>query len=360
MLNEKNILTTIKNTVSFALRLIEWQRHHGRNQLPWQTRDPYRVWISEIMLQQTQVSTVLDYYPRFISTFPDIHSLAIASEDQILSLWQGLGYYSRARNLHKAAKQIVNEFDGLFPSTRQQLQTLSGVGRSTAAAIAAFCFQHRETILDGNVKRVLCRVYALDGEIGSKNFDEKLWQLGESLLPTCTEDMPAYTQGLMDLGATICKRTKPLCYQCPMNDICLANKRGLTEVLPRKKNQIKVKLLPLFWLIVRNEQGALLLQKRAAKGIWGGLWCVPCFENLAELRIQAKTWGINLVDLQEDTTINHRLTHRQLQIIPYQTRLPITSIAVADHVWVMPKQLVDYGLPKPLDDYLNQRQENLF
>lgn len=220
---------------SFARRLIDWQRQHGRHDLPWQVKDPYSVWLSEIMLQQTQVATVLDYYPRFLTKFPTVQSLAAAPQDEVLSLWAGLGYYSRARNLHKAAQQVVGQFGGIFPSERKDLETLCGVGRSTAAAISAFAFNRRETILDGNVKRVLCRVFAQDGNPQDKKFENSLWTLAESLLPSENTDMPAYTQGLMDLGATVCKRTKPLCHQCPMADICEAKKQNRIDELPRKK-----------------------------------------------------------------------------------------------------------------------------
>ncbi|MGN7071848.1 A/G-specific adenine glycosylase, partial [Neisseria sp. P0001.S004] len=262
---------------SFARRLINWQRQHGRHDLPWQVKDPYCVWLSEIMLQQTQVATVLDYYPRFLAKFPTVQSLAAAPQDEVLSLWAGLGYYSRARNLHKAAQQVVGQFGGIFPSERKDLETLCGVGRSTAAAISAFAFNRRETILDGNVKRVLCRVFAQDGNPQDKKFENVLWTLAESLLPSENADMPAYTQGLMDLGATVCKRTKPLCHQCPMADICEARKQNRIDELPRKKTAPEVQTLPLYWLIIHNTDGALLLEKRPAKGIWGGLYCVPCF-----------------------------------------------------------------------------------
>ncbi|MDF7676458.1 A/G-specific adenine glycosylase [Neisseriaceae bacterium ESL0693] len=338
----------------FADKLIAWQRIYGRHGLPWQTRDPYRVWLSEIMLQQTQVSTVLDYYPRFIAVFPDVASLAMADEDQVLSLWQGLGYYSRARNLHKAARQVMTEFGGQFPQTRQQLQSLCGVGRSTAAAIAAFCFHARETILDGNVKRVLCRVYAQDGEPGSAVFEAVLWQLAQSLVPERSSDMPAYIQGLMDLGAMVCKRTKPLCDQCPMQSICLARQQQRIDVLPRKKKPPLVTVLPLFWLVLRNRQGAVWLQKRAAKGIWGGLWCVPCFESMAELQDEATLWQLTEADLKQMPKISHRLTHRQLQITPL-VALPVNE-GISAHrnngQWVLAQDLADYGLPKPLMRYL--------
>ena len=255
------------HSLSFAQRLISWQRQYGRHHLPWQTREPYRVWVSEIMLQQTQVATVLEYYPRFIAAFPDVASLAYAEQDEVLQLWAGLGYYSRARNLHKAAQQIIYNFDGKFPTTRLELEQLCGVGRSTAAAITAFAFHQRETILDGNVKRVLCRVFAQDGAPNNKKFEQTLWALAESLLPNNHDDMPTYTQGLMDLGATVCKRSNPSCSACPMNDICQAKIQNRIAELPRKKITTHVQHLPLFWLILRDSKGALLLEKRPQKGI---------------------------------------------------------------------------------------------
>ena len=336
---------------SFARRLIDWQRQHGRHDLPWQVKDPYSVWLSEIMLQQTQVATVLDYYPRFLAKFPTVQSLAATPQDEVLSLWAGLGYYSRARNLHKAAQQVVEQFGGIFPSKRKDLETLCGVGRSTAAAISAFAFNRRETILDGNVKRVLCRVFAQDGNPQDKKFENSLWSLAESLLPSENTDMPAYTQGLMDLGATVCKRTKPLCHQCPMADICEAKKQNRIDELPRKKTALEVHTLPLYWLIIHNTDGALLLEKRPAKGIWGGLYCVPCFEKLDDLYAYAERFGIISDGLEEQTTFTHRLTHRLLMITPFQTQQR-PSEHLSDGLWVSSEHLADYGLPKPLIKYL--------
>ena len=347
---------------SFSERLIRWQKQYGRHHLPWQVKNPYCVWLSEIMLQQTQVATVLDYYPRFLEKFPTVQALAAAPQDEVLSLWAGLGYYSRARNLHKAAQQVVGQFGGTFPSERKDLETLCGVGRSTAAAICAFAFNRRETILDGNVKRVLCRVFARDGNPQDKKFENSLWTLAESLLPSENADMPAYTQGLMDLGATVCKRTKPLCHQCPMADICEAKKQNRIAELPRKKTAAEVQTLPLYWLIVRNQDGAILLEKRPAKGIWGGLYCVPCFETLSETYACAEKLGIFSDDLSEQPTLTHRLTHRLLMITPFeaQTGSSENTALPPNCLWVKPENLADYGLPKPLADYLKQRQQALF
>lgn len=347
----------------FASRLVKWQRQYGRNGLPWQTREPYKVWLSEIMLQQTQVATVLNYYPRFISAFADVQTLAAVDEDQVLGLWQGLGYYSRARNLHKAAKQVVTEFAGEFPRSRLELQTLCGVGRSTAAAIAAFCFGARETILDGNVKRVLCRLLALDGDISNKAFEEQLWCTAESLLPQDAADMPAYIQGLMDLGAMVCKRSKPLCTTCPMGNICLARAQNRIAELPRKKTAVTVKNMSLYWLVLRHRNGAIFLHKRSIKGIWGGLWCVPCVNSLEALYELAAQFGITTDKLSEEAEISHRLTHRHLQIMPFIAQISTQQISGTFELageWVLPHNLAEYGIPKPLYNYLHDMQRCLF
>lgn len=338
----------------FAQRLVDWQRQYGRHHLPWQTRNPYHVWLSEIMLQQTQVVTVLAYYPKFLAAFPCVEDLANASLDEVLSLWAGLGYYSRAKNLHRAAQQIVHEFGGVFPSEREQLEQLYGVGRSTAAAIAAFAFHQRETILDGNVKRVLCRVFAQDGELNDKAFERSLWQLAESLLPSASEDMPAYIQGLMDLGATVCQRSKPLCEQCPMSSMCLAKQQNRIAQLPRKKAAVKAQQVSLYWLVLRGADG-IVLHKRPNKGIWSGLYCVPCFTELSNLYEFAQTLGVRSEDIQEQRSFTHRLTHRLLEIIPFEAVLPSASREQLAEQGLLCTQPTQYGLPKPLQNYLQQQ-----
>ncbi|MDO5073621.1 MAG: A/G-specific adenine glycosylase [Neisseria animaloris] len=350
------------SSLSFAERLIRWQKQHGRHHLPWQVREAYNVWLSEIMLQQTQVATVLDYYPRFVARFPTVEELAAAPQDDVLSLWAGLGYYSRARNLHKAAQQVVNDFGGIFPQQRSELEKLCGVGRSTAAAIAAFAFHRRETILDGNVKRVLCRVFARDGNPTDKKFENELWMLAESLLPEKNSDMPAYTQGLMDLGATVCKRTKPLCNQCPMTDICAAKAQNRITELPRKKTAVEVQTLPLYWLVLRDKNGALWLEKRPQKGIWGGLYCVPCFETLDAMHNYAARFTGVSDGLEEQAPLTHRLTHRLMLITPFCAVIPQARPPenLSDGLWVAEQDLAAYGLPKPLHGWLNKTQKDLF
>src|SRR6267142_1169437 len=248
---------------SLAAKLIAWQRRHGRHDLPWQgTRDPYRIWLSEVMLQQTQVSSVIPYYQRFIKKYPTVQGLARATEDEVLQLWSGLGYYARGRNLHRAAGVIAKSG---FPRTAEKIAELPGVGRSTAAAIAAFAYGERGAILDGNVKRVLARVFALSDE-------KALWPLAERLLPK--RGIEAYTQALMDLGATVCARRKPLCERCPVARDCGARKQNRIDELPAPRPRRELPQKQVTWLVLRHA-GAVLVERRPAPGIWGGLWCPP-------------------------------------------------------------------------------------
>ena len=331
----------------FTKKLIDWQQHAGRHHLPWQVTDPYCVWLSEIMLQQTQVGTVLNYYPRFIQSFADVSTLANASEDDVLALWSGLGYYSRARNLHKAAKQVISEFNGQFPQNRIALEQLCGVGRSTAAAICAFAFSQQEAILDGNVKRVLCRVFALDGDPMDKKFEQTLWTKAESLLPA-SKDIKSYTQGLMDLGATICSRGKPKCPDCPMNTLCLAYQQDLTATLPRKKQKKDIPTKTLYWLMLRNKAGELLVTRRPNKGIWGGLYCVPVFETLTDAETYLQNLSLSLTDFEQQTEFTHRLTHFLLLITPFNLTLDNTFVPESGFQWLQPEALQNKAIPTPL------------
>ena len=277
---------------SFARRIIHWQRQHGRHGLPWQGADAYRVWLSEIMLQQTQVATVIPYYQRFVTSFSDIAALAAASEDEVLAHWSGLGYYSRARNLHHAAQLIMQRHGGKFPRNFDDIIALPGIGRSTAAAICALAFHERRAILDGNVKRVLARYCAIEGYAGNKKVEVQLWQQAEALLPCSSspqrergekgsvdDAIATYTQGLMDLGATVCMRTKPNCGACPVQRNCAAYQSGHVAQLPTPRPR---KVLPekhrTFLLLLNGSD--ILLEKRPSSGIWGGLWCPPQFEDV--------------------------------------------------------------------------------
>ncbi len=251
------------SAVSFSGKLIAWQRRHGRRNLPWQgTRDPYRIWLSEVMLQQTQVATVIPYDERFLKRYSTAEALAAASEEQVLTLWAGLGYYARGRNLHQAAKRIVKLG---FPRNSDDIAQLPGVGRSTAAAIAAFAFGERAAILDGNAKRVLARCFAV-------RETSDLWALAERLLPR--KGIEAYSQGLMDLGATVCMRSNPRCGECPVKVQCLARKQGTWAQFPAPRAKKPLPQKEVTWLVLRHGH-EVLLEKRPAPGIWGGLWCFP-------------------------------------------------------------------------------------
>src|ERR1700760_3587800 len=252
----------IPKLADFSARLIAWQREHGRHDLPWQnTRDPYRIWLSEIMLQQTQVSTVIPYYGRFLARFPDVAALAAAPADDVMTLWAGLGYYTRARNLHRCAQVVVEQHGGRFPESVEELAELPGIGRSTAAAIASFAFGAGATILDGNVKRVLARVFGIEGFPGEKRVENAMWTLAESLLPDAANDaeVSAYTQGLMDLGATLCVRGKPDCLRCPFAADCVANVTGRQRLLPtaRPKKTVPTRRT---WMLVLRDGNAVMLE----------------------------------------------------------------------------------------------------
>jgi len=280
--------------MSFAEKLIAWQRRHGRHGLPWQgTRDPYRIWLSEVMLQQTQVGTVIPYYQRFLSRFPDVASLACASEDEVLRLWSGLGYYARGRNLHSASQKVAFEHKGKFPDTAEKLAELPGVGRSTAAAIAVFAFGERAAILDGNAKRVLARCFGVEKD---------LWPLAERLLPK--RGIVRYTQALMDLGATLCSRSKPDCAACPLARQCVATKQGRVHELPAPRARKTLPLRRTNWYVYRHA-GAVLLERRPSSGIWGGLWCFP------EKAVVAARPTKKLAP------IDHGFTHFRLRIQPW-------------------------------------------
>ena len=284
----------------FAQRVVAWQIEHGRNSLPWQnTRDPYRVWLSEIMLQQTQVATVIDYYARFLQRFPGVADLASAKPDDVLALWSGLGYYSRARNMHRCAQNVVALHGGQFPQTAQLLQTLPGIGPSTAAAIASFCFSERVAIMDGNVKRVLTRVLAFSSDLASTKNEKQLSVVANTLLPVknLQQTMPRYTQGIMDLGATVCTSRKPHCLICPVRDVCKGYAQGAPEKYPVKTKKLKrsVEHLSLLW--AQKPDGSVWLERRPETGVWGGLYCLPVFANSHNMISHSRiTYIIYLID----------------------------------------------------------------
>lgn len=339
----------------FARRLVQWQRQYGRHDLPWQVRDPYRVWLSEIMLQQTQVAVVADYFSRFIARFPTVQALAAAPQDAVLAAWSGLGYYQRARNLHRCAQIVVEAHGGAFPQTAERLAALPGIGPSTAAAIAAFCFDERAAILDGNVQRVLCRSHGIDDPVPSAATTRRLWALARSLLPDA-KDMTAYTQGLMDLGATVCKPRQPLCRQCPFAADCRANLSGDPQRLPVRKPSRNIRpqrSTVLLWL--RCAPGdQIWLEKRPPQGIWPGLWSLPQFDT-PELAVMFAAQLGRVVSQRELPTIRHAFTHFELTARPLLIDLdPTPQAAEPQGQWLSLAQAALLGLPAPVRSLLLQ------
>jgi A/G-specific adenine glycosylase len=338
----------------FSARLIAWQRQHGRHDLPWQnTRDPYRIWLSEIMLQQTQVSTVIPYYAKFLARFPDVAALAAAPSDDVMALWAGLGYYTRARNLHRCAQVVVEQHGGAFPASVEELAELPGIGRSTAAAIASFAFGARATILDGNVKRVLARVFGVEGFPGEKKVENAMWTLAESLLPSnaSNAEVSAYTQGLMDLGATLCMRGKPDCARCPFAADCVANVTGRQRELPasRPKKAVPTRRT---WMLVLRDGNAVMLERRPPSGIWGGLWSLPEATDEASLAERARAFGSD-GEVSALAPFSHVFTHFKLDIEPRLVELDrgvgaLAALNDADTAWVALGDLDSFGVPAPV------------
>ena len=308
----------------FASPLIRWQKRHGRHGLPWQgTRDPYRIWLSEVMLQQTQVAAVVPYYERFLARFPDLGTLASSSVEDVLRLWSGLGYYARGRNLHRAAREIVERHGGRFPRTAAALAGLPGIGRSTAAAIAAFAYGERAAILDGNVKRVLARRFGVSGFPGEKAVEGRLWALADRLLPE--RGIETYTQALMDLGATVCTRVRPACEACPVARACLARRRGLVEKIPAPRPARPLPVRRAVWLLLAH-RGRLLLMRRPAEGVWGGLWTFPEPEGADLAGYCRRALGCEVEPPRPLPGLVHGFTHFRLEITPVlcEVRVPGT------------------------------------
>jgi A/G-specific adenine glycosylase len=331
-------------------QVVTWFVTHGRRDLPWQNNPtPYRVWISEIMLQQTQVATVIPYYQRFIESFPDVTTLANADLDNVLHHWSGLGYYARARNLHKAAQIVRDDFAAEFPLTFDDVVTLPGIGRSTAGAILALADNQRQAILDGNVKRVLARVHAIGGWPGQTSVASRLWQLAELYTPKAS--VAEYTQAMMDLGATVCTRTKPHCQRCPINDTCLAHATGTETDYPGRKAKI-AKPLKKTKMILLHAADSVYLERRPAAGIWGGLWSFPELDSGEE----ARDWcndKLNLppTELQKWETVRHSFTHFDLDIEPIVVRADHRSRKVADgdsQMWYQLDTPQKVGLAAPV------------
>ena len=338
----------------FFEHIVRWQETHGRSHLPWQgTRDPYRVWLSEVMLQQTQVSTVLGYFARFLERFPNVADLAVASEDEVFGLWSGLGYYSRARNMHRCAQQVVERFGGEFPRTSAELVTLPGIGRSTAAAIAAFCFGERVAILDGNVKRVLTRVLGFGGDLSLVPQERALWQLATDLLPAAPSAtaITRYTQGLMDLGATVCLPRKADCARCPAQDLCAARREGAPEKYPVKTRKLRRTSQALWMLVATTRQAQVWLEKRPARGIWAGLYCLPVFDDRIALLDMLPARHQH--DAEDRPPFVHVLTHKALHLHPVQARCE-ASAALSDRGrWFGADEWALLGLPAPVRKLLD-------
>ena len=344
----------------FGAAVLAWYDLHGRKDLPWQQGiTPYRVWVSEIMLQQTQVSTVLGYFDRFMAALPTVEALASASEDEVLHLWTGLGYYSRARNLHKTAKRVVAEHGGDFPRDVEKLAELPGIGRSTAGAIASLSMGLRAPILDGNVKRVLARYVAQSGYPGEPKVARQLWDIAEQFTPQ--QRVNHYTQAMMDLGATLCTRSKPSCLLCPLKEGCRAHLLGRETDFPvpkpRKALPQKRTLMPL----LANHDNAILLYKRPSTGLWGGLWSLPELDDLAALEQLADRYRLQLGEHKELAGLTHTFSHFQLAIEPWLIRVQTTagSVEEADWLWYNLAAPPRLGLAAPVKTLLKRAAAEL-
>lgn len=346
---------------SFSTTLIQWQQQHGRHQLPWQqTRDAYRIWLSEIMLQQTQVATVIPYYSRFLQRFPTIFSLAEAPVEDVMAHWSGLGYYTRARNLHRCAQRVVADYNGLFPADTELLRDLPGIGQSTAAAISAFAYGTRAAILDGNVKRVFCRVFGVEGFPGAASVEKQLWELAVALLPA--EAIEAYTQGLMDLGATLCTRSRARCNECPLASRCQAKATNRVSDLPTRKPKKAVPEKFTVMLVIEHEQ-TILLEQRPPSGIWGGLLSLPEISRLMTSRarqisreelnhMMAEFGEVESMSLMPEFT--HTFSHYKLTVVPVRVSMNKIFMLAAqrDYRWLPVANLTQAALPAPIKKLL--------
>ncbi len=334
----------------FASEIIGWQKTSGRHDLPWQnTRDPYRIWVSESMLQQTQVSTVIPYFERFMARFPDVVALSNADEQDVLALWSGLGYYARGRNLHRAARRIRDECAGVFPRSFDEVMRLPGIGRSTAGAICVFAFGHIHPILDGNVKRVLARFFGVHGFPGERRVEHQMWALCATLLPRT--DIEPYTQGLMDLGARVCVRTRPICNACPLCEHCVAKREQLVSRLPTPKPRKPVPHRRTRMLVFWDGQ-EVLLERRPSSGIWGGMWCFPESAELSreeDASVLAR-YGVERADCLKLDAIEHGFTHFKLTIEPYLLKVTRRTLRASEAgtLWLSLEDARQAALPAPV------------
>ncbi|GMQ52773.1 A/G-specific adenine glycosylase [Halopseudomonas aestusnigri] len=338
----------------FAQRVLDWYDEHGRHDLPWQQdMTPYRVWVSEIMLQQTQVATVIPYYLRFMQELPSVEALAAADEDQVLHLWTGLGYYSRARNLHKAARLVVSQLGGEFPRSVEGLCALPGIGRSTAGAVASLSMGIRAPILDGNVKRVLTRFEAVDGWPGEKAVHDRLWRMAESLTPQ--NRVAHYTQAMMDLGATLCTRSNPSCLLCPLRDGCKARALGEPKRFPASRPRKVLPVRSCVMPLLMNEEGAVWLQRRPSSGLWGGLWCPPQLDAEDELADLLGRLQMAAHEREALAPLRHTFSHFHLDIQPLLLRVSVRpAVAESGQVWYNLRHPESLGLAAPVKKLLRQ------
>lgn len=337
-----------QTTLSFSERVLTWYQQHGRKDLPWQQdKTSYPVWISEIMLQQTQVSTVIPYYLRFMQRFPDILSLADAPQDDVLHLWTGLGYYARARNLHNAAQKVRDDFGGEFPDSLTDVMSLPGIGRSTAGAVLSLSQGQRHSILDGNVKRVLARYYAVQGWPGNKAVENQLWELADGLLPEHRFD--EYTQAMMDMGATVCTRSKPKCDSCPLQQDCIAYAQGRQADFPGKKPKKDIPVKNTV-MIIPMWQRQVLLYKRPPAGIWGGLWGFYEVSENSSLKAKLEQLGIGDFQQQALSSFRHTFSHFHLDISPvvvYLKDIPQIGVNESQECWYDLDNPPNVGLAAP-------------
>jgi len=339
----------------FGDRVAAWQRRHGRRGLPWQgTRDAYRIWLSEIMLQQTQVATVIPYFERFVERFPDVRALAAASVDEVLALWSGLGYYARARNLHRAARQVVESHGGVFPTSSARLAGLPGIGRSTAAAIAAFSSGEAGAILDGNVRRVIARHAGVEGDPAAAATLARLWAEAEARVPR--RAIEAYTQGLMDLGATVCLPRAPRCDACPVSADCFALRHDRVGEFPGRRARAAAKRRRIAMLVVIS-RGEVLLEKHPPAGIWGGLWSLPEAPATEPPQdVLARDWGIEAAAVERLEPFEHAFTHFTLQVQPWRVTLrrPSRLAEGRGAVWMPLAEIPGAALPAPVKKLLGK------
>ncbi len=340
---------------NFSKKLLTWFDQHGRHDLPWQQNiNSYRVWVSEIMLQQTQVKTVIPYYERFMQRFPDVHDLASATVDEVLQHWTGLGYYARGRNLHKAALKVVNDFNGEFPNTIDEMISLPGVGRSTAGAILSIAQQQRQPILDGNVKRVITRLYAIEGWPGNSKVADDLWKLADDLMPQ--QRVADYTQAIMDFGATVCIRSKPTCESCIFKTNCKAFQLNSVASYPNRKPKTNKPTKQIRFLICESNEKNVLMIKRPPIGIWGGLWSLPEINH--EQNIESfldEKFGLTILSQQALTGFRHTFSHYHLDIEPVRIKIELAKNRIAEHDtlrWIKNSDINTLGLAAPVKKLL--------